>query len=129
MKCIRSRITLRRALYLAAAQIMFALIVAGSSHSARADGSKAGDWHGQVQSLAGPLSVVVSLAHSDKGAVPVGFNPLPTLRQIGSRYKPIFDTMPLVLRCDWPASKWASLSAAHSVAKHPSYRSGQPRRS
>ena len=76
MKCIKScgsRITLRRALYLAAAQIILALIIAASSHPTLADEGIDGDWHGQVQSLAGPLTVIVSLAHNDKGAVTVGF--------------------------------------------------------
>ena len=58
MKLCQNRISLRRALYLAAAQIVLALIVAGSTEPARAGDAVTSNWHGQVQAPSGPVTVI-----------------------------------------------------------------------
>jgi len=70
--CI-SRPLLWRALALAIAQIVLALIIATSADIARADDIITGDWHGQVQSPAGPLMVIVTLEHAETGALEADF--------------------------------------------------------
>lgn len=70
--CI-SRPLLWRALMLAIAQIALALVIATSADNARADDAVTGDWHGQVQSPAGPLMVVVTLEHTESGELKADF--------------------------------------------------------
>lgn len=75
MFCTRldtSHRTLRRSLTLALLQLAMALIIATSSGPAHADDAILGDWHGQVQSPAGPLTVIVTLAQ-DNGSLTAGF--------------------------------------------------------
>lgn len=72
-KCRIPRPLLWRALALAIAQIALALVIATSADPAHANDAVAGDWHGQVHSPAGPLTVIVTLEQTGSGAWEAGF--------------------------------------------------------
>jgi len=75
MLCTRSCNSRRRlwqSLALAITQLALAWFVATSSSNAHADDAILGDWHGQLQSPAGPLTVIVTLTHKD-GTLAAGF--------------------------------------------------------
>lgn len=62
--CRGSRRTIRHSLLLAAAQLGLAFYIASMSEPAKAIEGIDGDWHGQIESPAGPLTVIVSLNHA-----------------------------------------------------------------
>jgi len=75
MLCTRpcnSRRRLWQSLAVAITQLALAWFVATSSGNAHADDAILGDWHGQVQSPAGPLTVIVTLTRDD-GTLAAGF--------------------------------------------------------
>jgi len=75
MKCSPlqcSRRKLWQSLALATAQIVLALLIAFSPRESSADASIVGDWHGDIDSPSGPLTVIVTLSETD-GAMTAAF--------------------------------------------------------
>lgn len=73
LKNCRSSQRTWQSLALAIIQIALALFIATSIIPARADDAVSGNWHGQVQSPAGPLTVIVTIERAEDDSLDASF--------------------------------------------------------
>jgi pimeloyl-ACP methyl ester carboxylesterase len=103
-----SRRRLRQSLALAITQLALAWFVATSSSNAHADEAILGNWHGQVQSPAGPLTVIVTLTHDDNGTLAAGFQvPSQAPGVVIPTTEVVFDGQTLSFRVPRAAATWS----------------------